>query len=469
MELILVAAAAAALVLIVAWAVWARPQAGLRVERDVARQEAAEQREEASRQREARGRHAVEVKLQQDRLAVLGEVEAERNSLATELAALQAERVERDRAHAAEVMRTQERFELIAAKALDGAQAKLAEAAEGLLTRHREAAGAGLEASRAQLAELIAPMRDTLGKYEAQLAEIEKARIEGYGQLTQLLDQVSKGQDRVSGATAKLETVLRSSGKAAGRWGEEQCRNVLELAGLVEGVDFVAQATVDGEDNRRPDFIVTLPGERKLIIDVKCSVDAYLSAAGADGDDERGRFLVTHAKAVRTHANGLASKSYEKAVGGAVDFVVLFVPGENFLAAAFEHDRALMSDFMAKRLVLAGPINLIAVARTVAAMRDQARLAERAAEIAKLGRDLYESIRVMGGNIASVQKGLEGAVTSWNRLVGQLDSRVMLRARRFEQLGATTGLEPIRDLAAIEAVPMLPTALELQPPALAAE
>ena len=422
-------------------------------------------RAEAGRQREARAGHAVEVTMLQARLAELATAEAERQALAERLAALDAEREERDRAHAAEVARTNERFAALAAQALDGAQARLAEAAEGLMTRQREAAGAGLEANRAQLAELIAPMRETLGQYEAKLGEIERARTEGYGQLTQLLDQVVKGQDRVTGATAKLETVLRSSGKAAGRWGEEQCRNVLEQAGLVDGIDFVAQTSDGSDDNRRPDFILTLPGDRKLVIDVKCSIDAYTDAVEADTDELRAGHLQRHARAVRTHANGLAGKSYEKTVGGAVDFVVLFVPGENFLTAAFEQDRSLINDFMAKRLVLAGPINLIAVARTVAAMRDQARLAKQAADIARLGRELYDSMRIMGGNFAAVQKSLEGAVANWNKLVGQFDSRVVARARRFEQLGATTGLDAIPELKSIETVPMLPTASELRPAA----
>ena len=436
--------------LIAAWFLWGRPLG-------VAQADAAAAREEVGRQQVARAGHAVEVRMLQERVTALGEVDAERLALAGRVAALDAERAERDRAHLADLARTNENFAALAAKALEGAQAKLAESAEGLMTRHREAAGAGLEANRAQLAELIAPMRETLTQYEHKLGEIERVRTEGYGQLTQLLDQVAKGQDRVSGATAKLENVLRSSGKAAGRWGEEQCRNVLEQAGLVENIDFVTQTADGSDDSRRPDFIITLPGERKLVVDVKCSLDSFMAAAGADDDADRGRHLLAHAKAVRAHAVGLSAKAYEKSVGGAVDFVVLFVPGENFLAAAFEHDRSLMNDFMAKRLVLAGPINLIAVARTVAAMRDQARLAKQAADIAKLGRELYDSIRIMGGNVAAVQKSLEGAVTNWNKLVGQLDSRVVARARKFEQLGATTGLETVPDVKAIEAVPMRST------------
>ncbi len=412
--------------------------------------------------------HAVEVAAQQARLAELAEVERAHAAAAGELAALRATQTERDAAHARQLADLQSAFTDLAAKALDGAQAAFAERAEATLVRHREVAGAGLDANRVALAELIAPMRETLGQYNAKLEEIEKVRAEGYGQLHTLLDQVRAGQDRVTGATARLETVLRSSGKAAGRWGEEQCRNVLELAGLVEGVDFVTQTSDGSDDNRRPDFIVTLPGDRKLVIDVKCSLDAYHAAAGAEDSDERGRHLTAHARAIRTHATGLSAKAYEKSVGGAVDFVVLFVPGENFLSAAFEHDRKLMWDFMEKRLVLAGPINLIAVARTVAAMRDQARLAQQAAEIARLGRELYDSIRVMGGKAAAMQKALGGAVNAANDLVKSLDGRVLSRAKKFEAHGATTGLETIGDVNLVEAVPLLPSNLDAAP-ALAAE
>lgn len=468
MEIMLAAVAGLAAGALLAWLAWGRALGTARAE--VGHWRAENERHVARIAAAAVAERGYEVELANLRGDVvrLDGAEGGRAALAEELAALRAQADERGRQHARQLADLNEKFAGIAATALDGAQARFAVAAEEALVRHREAAGAGLDANRTALAELIAPMRETLGKYETQLAAIEKTRAENYGQLNQLLDQVARGQDRVSGATQKLENVLRSSGKAAGRWGEEQCRNVLELAGLVDGVDFTAQTSTTTEAGRqqRPDFTVTLPGGRKLVIDVKCSLDAYLSAAEADDGDGRTRHLKAHAAAVRSHATGLAGKGYEKSVAGAVDFVVLFVPGENFLAAAIEHDRALMNDFMTRRVVLAGPINLIAVARTVAAMRDQARLAEQAAEIAKLGRDLYDSLRIMGGNVAKVQKALGGAVEGWNALVGQLDSRVMQRARRFEALGATTGLEPIGEARAIEAVPMLPTAPELQLPAM---
>jgi DNA recombination protein RmuC len=429
----------------------------------VAGRQLAALRAEAALHRETIGRSAVEIEMQQKRLAALEGAEQAREALANELSAIKASQSERDRAHAAELARLQETFGALAGKALEAAQTKLAESAEQLMARHREAAGAGLEANRNQLAELIAPVKDTLVKYESRLGEVEAARNEAYGNLKAQLANVVLGQERVSGAAAKLETALRSSGKVAGRWGEEQCRNVLEAAGLVEGIDFETQWSVDGEDGKqqRPDFKINLPGGRVLVIDVKCSIDAYVSAAECDDIAARQTYLAAHARAVRTHADGLAKKDYAKAVGGAVEFVVLFVPGENFLGAALEQDRGLMNDFFKRQVVLAGPVNLVAVARTVGALRDQARLAKEAAEIAKLGRDLYDSLRIMGGNFAAVQKSLEGAVGNWNKLVGQADSRVMARARRFKDMGAATGLDDLTELVPVAQVPMLPTSGEL--------
>jgi DNA recombination protein RmuC len=287
---------------------------------------------------------------------------------------------------------------------------------------------------------------------------VEQARQESYGKLDQAVRHVVLGQEKVSGATARLETALRSSGAVAGRWGEEQCRNVLEAAGLVEGIDFTAQESVTGEAGRqRPDFLITLPGGRRLVVDVKCSLAAFVSAAEAETAEARQALLEAHARAVRAHADGLARKDYVRgfAEQGAVDFVVLFVPGENFLAAAVQHDRALLQDFFKRGVVLAGPVNLVAVARTVAALRDQARLAEEAERIAKLGRELYDSLRIMGGNFASVQQALDGAVRKWNTLVSQVETRVLARARRFPELGVQVGGE-IAEVAPVEQQPQLP-------------
>jgi len=435
-ELVIVAGLGLLTGLVIGWLLWARALAESRAKR---------------------AGHATEVLMLQNRLDELSGAETGRQALAAKLAALEATLGERDAAHQRQLQQLQEQFTGLATRALDAAQAKFLERAEARFT---EQAGT----SEASLKQLLQPVAETLKKYETRLGEVESVRAESYGQLKQQLEQVVLGQAQVSGAAAKLETALRSSGKVAGRWGEEQCRNVLEAAGLVEGIDFEAQFSVDGEEGnrQRPDFKLTLPGGRALVIDVKCSIDSYVSAAEADDPESRSTFLKAHARAVRTHADGLARKDYAKAIGNAVEFVVLFVPGENFLGAALEHDRSLMNDFFKRQVVLAGPVNLVAVARTVAALRDQARLAKEAAEIARLGRDLYDSIRIMGNNFAAVQKSLESTVGHWNRLVSQAESRVVTRARRFRDLGAATGLEDIVELAQVASLPTLPSGMELK-------
>ncbi len=373
-----------------------------------------------------------------------------------ELATLRGGTAARDKALSEREAALQAQVETIAKAAIQESQTHFEEIAQTVLKRHRDTANEGLTA-------LLNPVSETLRLYQESLKAVETARIENYGKLGTLLEQVARDQQATVGATNKLETALRSSSKVAGYWGEEQCRNVLEAAGLVEGTDFTAQTSVDGEDGRlRPDFVLRLPGGRTLVIDVKCSFDAFKSAVDAESDVDRLRYLKAHAAAVRVHANGLALKNYEKSVEGAVDFVVMFLAGENFLAAAMQHDLKLMTDFAARSVVLAGPINLIAVARTVAAMRDQARVAKEAAEIAKLGRELYDSLRIMTGNVQEVHKSLDRTVSTWNEFTKQLDNRVIGRARRFEALGATTGLKEIPELVVIERTPLLPNDTDLR-------
>jgi DNA recombination protein RmuC len=383
-------------------------------------------------------------------------------ALAGQVAALQATQAERDAAHARQLAQLNEGFQRLAGEALGAAQKQFAAQADETLKLHRAEASKGLDDSKLALAGLLAPVSETLARYEADLKRIETERTGSYESLREMLGSLAGEQTRGRDAVLRLETALRSSGKVAGRWGEEQCRNVLEAAGLVEGVDFDTQVHAAGDDGAlRPDFVIRLPGDRRLVVDVKCSIDAYLAAAGTDDAVVRQGHLLAHARAVRSHATGLAGKDYARQVGSAVDFVVMFVHGENYLGAAMEADRGLMTDFFNKRVVLAGPVNLIAIARTLAAMRDQARLAKEAADIAKLGRDLYDALRLMGGNVLAVQQSLGKTVENFNKLVGQMDSRVMLRARRFEAMGATTGLNTLPELAGVNLLPQAPTAPEI--------
>jgi DNA recombination protein RmuC len=465
-EVLIAVVASLALALLLGWALWARPLAGVRAERDALKAEVTDARAEVSDQQQKRAGHAVEVRTLTERNAELRDAEAERERLAGELRALAAQQTERDRAHAAEVARTVETFQALAGKALEGAQAKLAESAEQLMTRQREAAGAGLEANRNQLAELIAPVKETLVKYETRLGEVEAARVEAYGGLKEQLAAVALGQRQVSDEASKLVSALRSSGKTSGSWGEQQLRNTLEMAGLRDGIDFTLQTHVAAETgSRRPDAIINLPGGRQLIIDSKCSVNDYLSAQSAATDAERLLGFKRHAAAVRLHAKGLSDKAYWNEFGAAADFVVMFIPGENFLSAAMEHDLALLGWAFEQRILLAGPINLLAIAKTVALVWRQETLAEQAREIGKLGADLHAAIAVMADHVGGVGRNLAQAVGSYNAFVGSLEGNVLPKARRFTEMGIEKGKKPVVALGVVDTAVRAVAARELLPPA----
>ncbi len=447
-ELLLgVAAAAAAFGL--AWLLWGR---GL----GAARAELAAAREEIGRQREARAGHAVEVKLLQDQVARLAESEAERLRLATRVAALDAEQAERDRAHAAEVARTNERFAALAGKALETAQVQFLERAEARFAEHQTLSETGMKA-------LLGPVAETLQRYEGELKLIEASRQEAYGGLREQLVGLAAGQQQVSAEAARLIGALRSSGKTSGSWGEQQLRNTLEMAGLREGIDFSVQTHAGGDDGaKRPDAVINLPGGRQLIVDSKCSLHDYLSAAEADSEDGRRAAYKRHAAAVRVHAKGLSDKTYWKEFGGSADFVVMFLPGENFLSAALEHDLPLLGWAFDQKVLLTGPINLLALAKTVALVWRQEKLAQEAREIGKLGADLHAAIAVMAEHLSGLGRNLAQSVNGYNAFVGSLERNVLPKARRFTELGVEEGKKPVPVLGAIDTAVQTPAAPELR-------
>ena len=305
-------------------------------------------------------------------------------------------------------------------------------------------------------------MRETLAKYEVQLDAVEKARTESYGGLKEQLLAVTSGQQRVSDEASKLVSALRSSGKTSGSWGEQQLRNVLEMAGLRAGIDFVLQASADSSDvGRRPDAIINLPGGRQLIIDSKCSLNDYLSAGEADSDDSRRAAYRRHALAVRTHAKGLGEKSYWKDFGAAADFVVMFLPGENFLSAALEHDLPLLNWAFENRILLAGPTNLLAIAKIVEMTWQQDKQSKEWREIGKLGAELHASVAVMTEHLVGLGKSLGQAVNGYNGFVKSLEGNVLPKARKFTELGVEEGKRAIAPVGLLDAVPTTVSAREL--------
>ena len=325
------------------------------------------------------------------------------------------------------------RFREVAQTALTDAQKQFLERAEARLRQSEEQAGQGLKA-------LLQPVNDRLQRYEEQVGRVEAERRDAFGQLHGQIEAMRLGQERVSGEAAKLVNALRNAPKARGRWGEQQLRNVLETCGLAEHTDFRMEVSVAGEDGGRlrPDAIVRVPGGKSLIIDAKVSLNAYQDAFGAVDEAARQAGLTAHAVSMRTHVNALGNKAYWTQFDDAPEYVVMFVPGEHFLSAALEHDPTLWDFAFERRVLLATPTNLIAIARTVSAVWRQEKLAQEAQAIGTLGKELYARLCVMGGHVAKLGKNLDTAMGAYNSFVGSLESQVLTSARRFEALNIDT-------------------------------
>ena len=375
-------------------------------------------------------------------------VERERNEAMRDLAALRAQIDERQTAHLATLDQLREareamtvQFDAAAARALETAQAQFLERADARFRQSEETAGQNLKS-------MLQPVSDRLQRYEEGVAKVEAERRDAFGVLHGQIEAMRIGQERVSGEAAKLVNALRNAPKARGRWGEQQLRNVLESCGLAEHTDFRMEVSVaDGEGGRlRPDAIVRVPGGKSLIIDAKVSLNAYQDAFGAVEETARLAGLTAHATSIRTHINGLANKNYWSQFDDAPDYVIMFIPGEHFLSAALEHDAELWQYAFDRRVLLATPTNLVAIARTVAAVWRQEMLATQAREIGTLGKELYQRLAVMGGHVAKLGRNLDTAMTAYNQFVGSLESQVLTSARRFESLNIDTGAKAIEQL-----------------------
>ncbi|HEY3908535.1 MAG TPA: DNA recombination protein RmuC [Stellaceae bacterium] len=319
------------------------------------------------------------------------------------------------------------KFKVIASESLRGNQAAFLQIANETFDKHKQGA-------TAELNTLISPIRETLQTYQRHLAELEKERAESGGALSAELKNVVDGQNAVRTETSRLVNALRAAPKTRGRWGENTLRNVLELAGLSAYCDFtVEQSYLRDGALSRPDVVIRLPGGRSIIVDAKTSMAAYLDAVDAVDEAERERHLVLHAQQLRAQARLLAGKAYWDGLTQTPDYVVMFVPGENFYAAAAERDPDLFESAAAQRVLIVTPATLIALAKAVAYGWRQEKVAENAKRVHELGRDLYKRLSVIGGHVVGLGGSLTTSIRKYNDFIGSLESSVMPQARRFNE------------------------------------
>lgn len=406
------------------------------------------------------GRQAGALKAERDgmserfRMAVAdlaAEAEA-RKAADLQLSALLAEQRARDAAHDAQIAQLHAAQAGLTASFREVGQAMLGEAQKAFLDRAEARFRQSEETAGQNLKALLSPVHDRLEKYEQAVAKVEAERRDAFGLLHGQIAAMREGTERVSSEAAKLVNALRNAPKARGRWGEQQLRNVLESCGLSEHADFQTEVSVDdGEGGRlRPDVVVRVPGGQNLVIDAKVSLNAYQDAFGAVEEEERTAHLAAHAAAMKAHVNALGAKTYWNQFDDTPDYVVMFVPGEHFLAAALDQDAGLWDYAFDRRVLLATPTNLIAIARTVAAVWRQEKLAGQAREIAALGKELYARMATMGAHIARVGKNLDQATGAYNAFVGSFESQVLTQAKRFEALDVETGGKEIPVLPVAE-------------------
>jgi DNA recombination protein RmuC len=385
----------------------------------------------------------------------LAQAEEGRESAEKQLAGLMAEREARDAAHVQQLSLLQQARDGFAVQFQD-VSAKLLERMQGQFMENASARFKASEAeSASKLVALLQPVDDRLKQYEESVRRVETERREAYGNLQGLMDSLRISNEGVKAEAARLGNALRNAPKARGRWGEQQLRNVLESCGLSEYADFQTEVNVAGDDGGRlrPDVIIRVPGGQHLVVDAKVSLNAYQDAFEAEDEAGRAAGLAAHATSVKTHINALGNKAYWSQFETAPDYVILFIPGEHFLSAALEQDHGLWDFAFDKRVLLATPTNLIAIARTVAAVWRQERLADDAREIAALGKELYARLATMGAHVARLGKNLNIAVDAYNGFVGSLDTQVMTSAARFEKLGVDTGAKVIEPLPIVDAMP----------------
>ncbi len=360
-------------------------------------------------------------------------------------------------AHQMVEQRLRDTFGALSSEALAANNAAFIEQAKLVLGEITAQSGGDIELRRQAIEQLVDPIRRGLEQVDQKLQAFDTARAESHGALQAMLQGMNEAQRLLTSETQSLVNALRTP-TGRGQWGEMQLQRVVELAGMLEHCDFSTQHTVEGENgNQRPDLVVHLPGDKVVIVDAKAPLSAYLDAINASDDATRNQAIEQHARQVRAHIEQLSRRDYSDAFAEAPDFVVLFLPGEAFFAAACQRDPELLEYAVQQGVVPASPTTLITLLKAVNYGWQQERIARNAEEIRDLGIELHDRMAVLTEHLVKVRRGLEGAVRSYNDAMGSLERRVLPTARRFRELGLG-GRREIQALRAVEGDPPRVTA-----------
>jgi DNA recombination protein RmuC len=348
-------------------------------------------------------------------------------------------------------------FQALSMDALDKSRAAFLDQAHATFGQFRENALKEFAAKETTFAQLVSPIRESLSRFETHVHDLEQKRTEAYSGLSEQFASFKEGQTLLRGETEKLVTALRAP-SVRGRWGEFQLRRVVEMAGMVQHCDFVEQSTIQGEDGRlRPDLIVHLPGGKTVVVDAKVPLTAYLDAKDARDENSRRELIQLHAKHLRKHVGELSDKSYSDQLSSSPDFVVMYVPIESAFADAVQADPSLLDDAVEGNVIPAGPMTLLSLLKGAAYGWRQERIAESAEQISELGKELYNRISVMASHLGLVGESLGKATLAYNKAIGSMESRVLVQARRFKDLGAAVG----EDIPEIETISHIPRQLAI--------
>jgi DNA recombination protein RmuC len=329
-----------------------------------------------------------------------------------------------------------ESFSALSKHALDSNNESFLQLAQQKLGLFESRAQANLSEKEKSIETLLKPMAEALQKTEQQISNIEKDRKQAFGSITTQLRLVTEAQHGLQSETEQLVRALRRP-EVRGQWGELTLKRLAELAGMVNHCDFEEQAHVDVDDgkNIRPDMIVRMPEKRELIVDAKTPLDAYLSAVQANTQEERETHMKRHARNVRDRMKELAGKAYWSQFKQSPDFVILFIPGEQFLTCALDYDDKLLEDAFANHVILATPTTLVALLRSVAYGWQQASISENAEHVRDLAQELYKRLHSFCSHLQKVGKNLDDSVTNYNKAIGSLERQVLPGARKFTELG----------------------------------